>query len=129
MTRFLARILITLFANAVGLFVAALVVPGFRIDVFSFITSLLLFTVVEIIFEPIVLKVALKYSPALRGGIALVTTLIGLLLTVAFTSGLQLSGLRAWVLAPTIIWLTVVLANIILPKLIFKKILSNNSSS
>ncbi len=125
MIRFLVRTVLTLLANAVGLLVARLTLPGFHIDVFGFVVSVLFFTGVAILFEPFVMKMALRYLPALRGGIALVTTFVGLLLTVLFTDGLRLDGLTTWILAPLIIWLAVVLANVVLPMFMFKKILGN----
>lgn len=123
MIRFLARSVLMLLGNAVGLLIAALVLPGFHINVVGFIVSVLFFTGVEILFEPFVLKMAIKYMPALRGGIALVTTLVGLLLTIIFTSGLTIDNLTTWVLAPLIVWLSAVLASVILPLFMFKKVL------
>lgn len=125
MIRFLARSALTLVANAVGLLIAALVLPGFHINALGFVVSVLFFTVFEILFEPFVLSMAIKYMPALRGGIALVTTFVGLLLTVIFTSGLTIDNLTTWVLAPLIIWLAVVLAGVILPLFLFKSILQD----
>lgn len=125
MIRFFARSALTLIANAVGLLIAALVLPGFHINALGFVVSVLFFTLFEILFEPFVLSMALKYIPALRGGIALVTTLVGLLLTVIFTSGLTIDNLTAWVLAPMIIWLAVVLAGVVLPLFLFKSILQD----
>jgi Flp pilus assembly protein TadB len=58
----------------------------------------------------------------------LVTTFVVLLLTVAFTSGLQISSLVAWIIAPLIIWLVSVLAGILLPMVLFKKALAQQRS-
>lgn len=128
MIRFAARAALTLLANVAGLIVAALVLPGFHIGVSGFVISVLFFSGVEILLEPFILKIAIKYAPALRGGIALVTTLAGLVLTAAFTSALRVEGLTTWVLAPMIIWLAVVLANVVLPLFFFKKILGTRST-
>lgn len=123
MIRFLARTALTLLGNAIGLVVAALLLSGFHIDLLGFVFSVLFFTGVELLLEPFVLSMAIRYMPALRGGIALVTTLVGLLLTTIFTSGLSIDNLTTWLLAPLIIWLTVVVAGIVLPLFLFKKIL------
>lgn len=125
MVRFLASIVITLIANAVGLFVASLLLDGFQIQPIGFLFSVVFFTVVEVLFEPFIVKMAIQYLPALRGGIALVTTLLGLFLTTLFTDGLQIDGLGAWILAPLVIWLAVLLANVLLPLVLFKKVLQN----
>ena len=125
MIRFLARTALTLLANAAGLLVAALLLPGFHIQPLGFIVSVLFFTGFEILLEPFVLKMAIKYIPALRGGIALVTTFAGLIVTVVFTSGLRIDNLSTWVLAPMIIWIFAIVANVVLPMFLFKKVLQD----
>lgn len=124
MLRFLASTALHLLANAAGLLLAALLLPGFHLQAVGFIFSVLFFTAVEILLGPFVLKMAISYMPALRGGIALVTTFIGLLLTTTFTNGLQLDGVTTWVLAPLIVWLCVLLAAILLPMVLFKQVLA-----
>jgi len=124
MVRFLASTALHLLGNAVGLLVAALVLPGFKLQALGFVVSLLFFTAVEVLLGPFVLKMAVTYAPALRGGIALVTTFIGLLLTTIFTSGLRIEGTTTWILAPLIVWLSVLLAAILLPMVLFKNVLA-----
>lgn len=121
MIRFIATAVITLLANALGLIIASLLLDGFSVEPIGFVVSVIFFTGVEVLLEPFIVKMAIRYLPALRGGIALVTTLVGLLLTSIFTDGLQIQGFSTWVLAPLIIWLTVLLAGILLPLVIFKK--------
>lgn len=123
MVRFLASVALHLIANAVGLAIAALVLPGFHIEAVGFIVSVLLFTAVEVLLGPFVLKMAVQYAPALRGGIALVTTFLGLLVTTLLTDGLRIDGVTTWVLAPLIVWLCVLLAAILLPLVLFKNVL------
>lgn len=129
MLRLIASICLNLLANAVGLLIAALILPGFSIDTLAFITVVLLFTVVEVIAGPLIEKTASTSLPALSGGIALVTTLVGLLLTDYFSDGLTVSGLSTWVIAPLIIWLCSLLATVVLPLFLFKKILGNRSEN
>lgn len=134
MIRFLIQTLFTLIGNAIGLVVAGILLPGFEVLPLGFVVSVLFFTVIEVLFQPFVMKMAIKYLPALRGGIALVTTFVGLLLTSMFTDGLTISGLSTWVMAPLIVWLSAVLAGIVLPLLLFKETLerirdNRNSSS
>lgn len=121
MIRFIATAVITLLANALGLIIASLLLDGFSVEPIGFVMSVIFFTGVEVLLEPFIVKMAIRYLPALRGGIALVTTLVGLLLTSIFTDGLQIQGFSTWVLAPLIIWLSVLLAGILLPLVIFKK--------
>jgi uncharacterized membrane protein YvlD (DUF360 family) len=129
MIRFLILSLLTLIGNAIGLIVAAIAVPGFHLDPFGFVISALFFTVVEIFFKPFIMKMSLKYMPALGGGTALVTTFVGLWLTSIFTNGLRLEGLSAWIVAPLVIWLAAVLAGVVLPMVLFKQALADSDSS
>ena len=126
--RFMIQTVLLICGNALGLLAAALLVTDFRIDAVGFIVSVLFFTLMQVLLAPFVLKMAIKYAPAFRGGIALVTTFVVLLLTVAFTSGLQISSLVAWIIAPLIIWLVSVLAGILLPMVLFKKALAQQRS-
>ena len=129
MIRFLARTVLMLLANAVGLLIAALLLPGFTVNFIGFVTSVVFFTTVELLIEPFIMKMAIRYLPAIRGGIALVTTFVGLLLTSMFTAGLEISGVTTWVLAPLIIWVSVLLAGILLPLVLFKNILREGANA
>ena len=51
MVRFLARSCIVLISNVIGLLVATLLLPGFSINILGFVTSVVFFTAVEILFE------------------------------------------------------------------------------
>lgn len=124
MLRFLATATLTLLANAAGLLVAAVALPGLQVRPLGFVVSVLFFTAVEVLLGPFVLKMAVKYVPALRGGIALVTTFVGLFLTTLFTDGLTISGASTWILAPFIVWVFVLVAAVLLPMVLFKNILS-----
>lgn len=127
MVRFLASITLYILANAVGLLAAMILLSDFRIDGYGFVVSLLFFTVVGVVLGPFILKLSVKYMPALRGGIALVTTFVGLLLTSIFTNGLTIAGWQTWVVAPLVVWLFVLLAGILLPMVLFKEVLARKS--
>ena len=121
MFRFLAITVLTLIGNALGLIVASWVLSGFHVTVQGFIWTVIFFTIAQLILSPFVLSMSIRYLPALRGGIALVTTLLVLFITTLFTSGVEIQDLTAWILAPLIIWLTTVLAGVVLPLFLFKK--------
>ena len=61
--------------------------------------------------------------PALTGGVALVTTFVGLLVTDTLSDGLNVSGISTWIMASLIVWLCALLAGVILPLFLFKKAL------
>ena len=124
MLRFLAQTLLIIIGNAIGLVVASWLLSDFVINGFGFAMSIIFFTIAQLILAPFILKMAIKYLPAIRGGIALVTTFIVLVLTAIFTDGLVITGVVTWVIAPLIIWVCTVLAGIFLPMILFKKVLS-----
>ena len=120
MIRMLIRIGIHLLANAVGLIVAAWILSGMEIDGAAFVIAVVIFTAVEVVADPLITKIAIRSVPALRGGVALVTTFIGLLITTWLSSGLQISGVQTWVLATLIVWLAALVATLILPVFLVK---------
>ena len=126
MFRLLVRGLLALIANAVGLWVASLLLDGFDINASGFITAVVIFTVATVILGPFIGKVAFRNLPALMGGIALVTTLVGLIITDLISDGLSITGLDTWVLATLIVWLCSLLATVILPLFLFKTILADD---
>lgn len=87
----------------------------------AFVLAVLIFTVVEVLADPLLTKVAITSVPALRGGVALVTTFVGLLLTATISSGLDIDGAKTWVFATLIVWLAALLAGLILPLFLVKK--------
>ena len=129
MIKFIARAVLVLLANATGIILATVLLSGFSVHLSGFITSVVFFTIFELLFEPFIVKMAVRYLPALRGGIALVTTFVGLLLTSLFTSGLEIQGLSTWLLASLIIWITVVIMGVVLPMFLFRNILQTAKSS
>lgn len=125
MVRMLVSILFEILANAVGLVITAWVVPGFRIDVTSFIIVLLIFTAVKFVLSPLITQLSFQYARAIFGGVALVTTFLGLWITSLFSSGLVVDGVWTWILATLIVWLCGVLAIILLPMFLFKRVMSD----
>ena len=121
MLRFLAAVALRLLANAAGLAIAAAVLDGFSVTTAAFIGVVVLFTLIEVVLDPLVLKLSIQYAPVLRGGVALVTTLVGLIVVTLISDGLTIEGLTAWVVGTLIVWLGGVLAALILPLFLFKK--------
>ncbi|HAM20817.1 MAG TPA: hypothetical protein DCQ04_00825 [Actinobacteria bacterium] len=129
MIRMLISAAIRLLANAIGLLVAAAVLPDMTIDGVSFVIAVVIFTVIEVILDPLVTKMAVEKAPALRGGVALITTLIGLILTTLISSGLQINGFSTWLAATVIVWIAAVLAGLILPVIFVKNKVDERASS
>lgn len=108
-------------ANAIGLLLAVLLLPGFRVGIAAFFVAVLLFTGIELVLKPVILKLSRKKIPALEGGIALVTTFFGLFLTSALLSDMEMGGISNWLAATLLVWLGALLAGIILPRFMFNK--------
>jgi len=129
MVVWLIRAFLHLLANAVGLLVADAVLSGFSLTVTSLVVVTLIFTLVEVIAGPLLVSISIKNMPALTGGVSLVTTFVGLLITNYFSDGIYISGVSTWLLASLIVWGAALLAGAILPLFLFKKTLEARRKS
>ncbi|TQR82864.1 phage holin family protein [Mycobacterium hodleri] len=121
MLRFLARAAIFFGSSAIGLLVAAWLVPGVTVRPLGFIVAVVVFTIAQAILAPFFLKMASRYASAFLGGIGLVSTLAALILASVLTSGLSIRGIGSWVWATVVVWLVTAIATLLLPMLIVKK--------
>ena len=115
MIRLLISAALRLGANALGLLVADAILDDMSIEWKGFIVAVLIFTGVQVLIEPLMMKIALTSAPVLRGSVALVAVLIGLIVTDVFFDGVSISGFTTWALATVIVWLAAMLAAFILP--------------
>ncbi len=129
MKRYLAQTVLLLLANAIALVVAALLLPGFSINGLGFAVAVCIFTASTVILEPLIAKFAQKNAPYLLGGIALVTTFVGLLVTTLLTKGLSITSIGTWVSATLIIWIATVVASLVLPRFLFKEVLGDKGNA
>lgn len=123
MIRLLATLVVSLLANAVGLFMATFILDGFSINGVSFVIAVAIFTITAVVVDPLITRLADNNLPALRGGVSLVMTFVGLLITSLVSDGITISGVSTWVLATLIVWLFGLIATLILPLIVFKKTL------
>jgi len=120
MVRFLVSTIISIVASAIGLIVAAAILDDMTLNGTAFFTAVLVFAVVTALAGPFIAKTAMKNDSALLGAVALVSTLIGLIVTHAVTDGLSITGLTTWILAAVIVWLAGLLAALIIPLILVK---------
>jgi putative membrane protein len=120
MVRFLVSTIISILASAVGLIVAAAILDDMSIDGSSFIIAVLIFTAVTALAGPFIAKSAMKNDSALLGAVALVSTLVGLIVTHLVSDGLSITGLTTWILAAVIVWIAGLIAALIIPVLLVK---------
>jgi len=122
MTRRLKSILALLVGNAIGLLLAAILLPEFAIRPISFIVVVIVFTLVQWIAEPLILKLGEKRAPAIKGGIALIVTFVGLLVTDLITNGLTIGGIANLLAATLLVWLGALVASVVLPIYVFTEL-------
>jgi uncharacterized membrane protein YvlD (DUF360 family) len=123
--RFLVRLFVLLVANAVGLWVASLVLDDMSIDARSFIIAVAIFTVVLALMTPFMANVLRKAQSSALGGVALIATLVSLIITDLISDGFTIDGFGTWVLAAVIVWAASLIAAFILPFLGLKKYLES----
>jgi putative membrane protein len=126
MPRLLAQMSLSLLSNALALLAASMLLTGFAINGLAFVVAVCIFTASTVILEPLITKIARQNAPYLLGGIALVTTFVGLLVTTLVTDGLSITGIGTWVIATLVIWLAAVLAGLVLPRFLFKEVLGDH---
>jgi len=129
MIRLLARTAVNLIANAIGLWVASLILDDMSLTASGFIVAVLIFTGVELLVTPMIRQMALKQSSALLGSTALVATLVSLIVATIITDGLDISGIGTWVLATVIVWAVSLVGVIVVPMFLFKQVLSEGSAN
>ena len=129
MLRLIALTVVELVANAIGLLVAKWLLPGFVITPAGFLWVIVIFTAARFILAPLIFKLAFRHVRAITGGIALVTTFVGLLVTTWLTDGLTITGFSTWVIATLVVWLFGVIAVLVLPLVIFKKVLAQRAGA
>jgi len=121
-SRHIMSIAAHLLGNAVGLLLAALLLDGFSIDALSFVIVVVIFTVIEVIASPLINKLSEKKVPALKGGIALVTTFVGLIVTEILISGFTIGGIANLLASTLLVWLGALAAGILIPMFLFKEL-------
>ena len=121
MIRLLTRLVLALAGNAIGLWLAALLLDDMEIDGAAFVVAVLIFSVLFAVLEPLIQKQALKNAEALQGSSALITTLVALILTNLISDGLSISGLGTWILATVIVWLGTIIAGVLLARFVLKQ--------
>ena len=123
MIRFIVRTAITLAGSAVGLLVAGALLDGVDIDAGSFILAVLIFTISVALLTPFLASQLRRSNSSALGGVALIATLAGLIITDLLADGFSIDGVGTWLAAMVIVWVASLAAVFILPYLGLKKYL------
>ncbi len=127
MLRLVTNVVIYFASAALGLLVAAWLVPGFQLSVEGFFLATVIFAIAQSILAPIAMKVAEKYAQGLRGGVGLISTFVALLVASLIPGGISISGVSAWVIGTLVVWLFGALGGWLLPMVAAKSILKDKS--
>jgi putative membrane protein len=123
--RLLISAVLYLVANAIGLLVANALLDDVSIEAAAFVIAVVIFTVVEVVIQPLITQIAMRHSRALLGSSALIATLIGLVVTTLVTDGMSIDGAVTWVLATVTVWAAALVAGLILPAIFVKAAVTN----
>lgn len=123
MLRVLVRTAIALVANAVGLLIAAALLEGVQLDVGGFAVAVVVFTVVYALIQPFLGVQLRRLGSSALGGVSLLASLVGLIVTDLVSDGLSIDGIGAWLGAAVIVWAGALLAAFVLPFLGLRKYL------
>ncbi len=121
MIRTLIRLGLTLAGNALGLWIASMLLDKMSLSASGFIIAVVIFTVLTIVLQPLITKMAMKNAEALQGSSALVSTFAALVITALVSDSLNIDGVTTWIFATVIVWLITMVAGVLLPILFLKK--------
>ena len=116
----LLRAFVLLTSWAIGLLVAAWIVPGVSLSVPGFIVAVVVFSVAQAILSLPMLKLPRQYASLLLGGTGLVLTIVALILASVLTHGITIDGMAPWVATTVVVWLVTTIGAITLPELLIR---------
>lgn len=111
----LVRSATTLASWALGLLVAAWVVPGVSVTVPAFIVAVVVFSVGQALTSLVLLRLPRDYASLLLGGTGLVLTVMALAVAAALNPGLTIDGFGSWLATTLVVWLVTTIGAISLP--------------
>jgi hypothetical protein len=108
-------------ANAIGLLIAAMLFDKFEITGLGFVIALATFTVVEVVADAVVDKAKANQGGVIRGGMALISTYVGLLMADLVSDNLDIEGLGTWIMATLVVFAVALVATFVLARLLVER--------
>jgi hypothetical protein len=105
---------------AIGLLVAARIVPGVSLSVPGFIVAVAVFVVTQATLSLSISKLPHRYVSLLLGGTGLALTVVALISASVLTHGLTIDGMASWLAATVVVWLVTTIGAITLPELLIR---------
>jgi hypothetical protein len=103
---------------AIGLVLAAWIVPGVSLSMKGFLVAVVAFSVTQAILSLSILRLPHWYVPLLLGGTGLVLTFVALILASVPARGLTIGSFAAWLATTVVVWLVTTIGAIALPELL-----------
>jgi hypothetical protein len=116
----LLRAVVLLASWAIGLLVAARMVPGVSLSITGFIAAVVAFAVTQAILSLSILKLPHRYASLLLGGTGLALTIGALILASVLIHGLTIAGMASWLATTVVVWLMTTIGAISLPELLIR---------
>jgi len=116
MKQVLLRVAVLLGSWAIGLLVAAWVVPNVSLSISGFVVAVVIFAVAQAALSSLILKLPHGYASLLLGGSGLVLTIIALSVAANLTEGLTIGGGASWLATTLVVWLVTTIGAISLPE-------------
>ncbi|CAN5576063.1 hypothetical protein BH23CHL5_BH23CHL5_03020 [soil metagenome] len=126
MIQLVIRAVVAVVANAIGLLAASALLDKFEVNGASFVIAVIIFSAATVILGPLVIKIALTSATYLMGGIALVTTLLGLIITNLLSDGFTITGITTWIFATLIVWIFSVISSLLVPWILVKAAITDS---
>ncbi|MFD1859776.1 hypothetical protein EHW97_01280 [Aeromicrobium camelliae] len=118
MARLLVMIGVFLGSAALGLLAAAGFVDGFRVRLFGFVTTVVIYAIVQSVVTAWLGRVAEARARALVGLSGIGATVIALVIASWFGGAIWISGLSAWFWGALVVWAVSSVAALALPRLL-----------
>ena len=112
------RAVLLLVAWAIGLLLAASVVPAVSLSVSGFVVAVVVFAAAQAVMSLWLLKLPHGYASLLLGGTGLVLTIVALSFATAYTHGFTIRGVASWVATTLVVWLVTTIGAVSLPELL-----------
>lgn len=116
MRRIVLRAVVLLVSWAIGLAVAAWIVPNLRVSAPGFVVAVTVFAIAEALTSLVILKLPHEYASLVLGATGLALTVVAIGLASALTHDFSVNGLASWVAATVVVWLVTTVGAITLPE-------------
>jgi hypothetical protein len=112
------RAVVLLASWAIGLLVAAEIVPGVSLSISGLLVAVVVFAATQAVLSLSILKLPHGYVSLLLGGTGLALTIVALILASILTHGLTIDGMASWLATTVVVWLVTTIGAITLPELL-----------